>query len=406
MSYAVFDCETTIKNDGNPFTKSNKLCLVGIEVAGVYNEFDIEYSGEPYGENLKAIKMLLESVDFVVGFNIKFDLQWIKRYVPDLSIRCVFDTQLGDFLLCHQRYPYPSLNDACARNGLGTKLDVVKLEYWEHGIDTPDVPRDILSKYLQQDVLLTRQLYEKQVAQMSPPTKRLMYLQGQDLLILMEMERNGLDFDKERAAELGKQTQARIAEIDGALRELVGSNVVNFGSDDHVSCLLYGGEIFERYRYAYERELKDGTKVQRERWEERPISFPRLVQPLKGTETKPTDGMDDRRLREFNLERELEGKKPCRRHWSVAEPVLKRLKLNKKAKRIVDLMLERSNLKKLDSTYYTGLVEKMDEVEAYDGRIHGRFNQVVARTGRLSSSDPNLQNFSGEIKELFRTRFV
>jgi DNA polymerase I-like protein with 3'-5' exonuclease and polymerase domains len=406
MSYAVLDCETTITNKGNPFTKCNKLCMVGIWIEGVYSEFDIEYGGEPYGEHLQAIKMLLESVDFVVGFNIKFDLQWIKRYVHDLDIRCVFDTQLADFLLNHQRYPYPSLNDACARCGLGSKLDTIEQEYWRHGIDTTDIPRDALSPYLEQDVALTRQLYEKQRELMTPAQRKLMYLQGQDLLILMEMERNGLDYDKERAAELGRKSQEKLAEIDRALRELVGSDVVNFGSDDHISCLLYGGEIYERYRFTYERELKDGSKVQRERWEERPVPFAQMVRPLKGTETKPTDGMDDGRLRECNLAREAEGKKPYQRHWSVAEPVLKRLKLTKKARKIVDLMLERSYLDKLDSTYYTGLVEKMNEVDSVDGRIHGRFNQVVARTGRLSSSDPNLQNFSGDIKELFVTRFV
>ena len=51
-------------------------------------------------------------------------------------------------------------------------------------------------------------------------------------------------------------------------------------------------------------------------------------------------------------------------------------------------MLEHRELDKLDGTYVSVLPKLADD----DGRIHTRFNQTVAATGRLSSSDPNLQN--------------
>ena len=52
------------------------------------------------------------------------------------------------------------------------------------------------------------------------------------------------------------------------------------------------------------------------------------------------------------------------------------------------LILEHRELDKLDGTYVSKLPLLVDE----RGRIHTRFNQTVAATGRLSSSDPNLQN--------------
>lgn len=55
---------------------------------------------------------------------------------------------------------------------------------------------------------------------------------------------------------------------------------------------------------------------------------------------------------------------------------------------VADKVLKLRELSKLKGTYIDGLVEFMDP----HGRIHTRFNQDVARTGRLSSSDPNLQN--------------
>lgn len=54
---------------------------------------------------------------------------------------------------------------------------------------------------------------------------------------------------------------------------------------------------------------------------------------------------------------------------------------------LLDLYLSYKELGKLKSTYVDSLLRDM-----VDGRIYGRFNQTRASTGRLSSSDPNLQN--------------
>ncbi len=56
---------------------------------------------------------------------------------------------------------------------------------------------------------------------------------------------------------------------------------------------------------------------------------------------------------------------------------------------IIDMILEYRELAKLQSTYISALP---DLVSKTDGRIHTSYNQTVAATGRLSSSDPNLQN--------------
>ena len=72
---------------------------------------------------------------------------------------------------------------------------------------------------------------------------------------------------------------------------------------------------------------------------------------------------------------------------------------------IVDIILKRSGLIKKVSTYYRGLVSLIKDSNWNPGTIHGQLNQCVARTGRLSSSKPNLQNFDGDIKGLFKSRY-
>ena len=61
-------------------------------------------------------------------------------------------------------------------------------------------------------------------------------------------------------------------------------------------------------------------------------------------------------------------------------------------------------MEKLRGTYGEGLLAEV----ASDGRIHATFNQTVARTGRLSSDQPNLHNIPTRTEEgrVFRTAFV
>ncbi|HVA71114.1 MAG TPA: DNA polymerase I [Acidimicrobiales bacterium] len=70
--------------------------------------------------------------------------------------------------------------------------------------------------------------------------------------------------------------------------------------------------------------------------------------------------------------------------------------------RIVPLILRYREVEKLRSTYGAPLI---DAVGA-DGRIHATFNQVVARTGRLSSEDPNLHNIPVRSQEGRRLRYA
>ena len=72
---------------------------------------------------------------------------------------------------------------------------------------------------------------------------------------------------------------------------------------------------------------------------------------------------------------------------------------------IVNKILEYRQIQKLDSTFVMGLKKSISEK---DGRVHTTFSQAMTNTGRLSSSDPNLQNIPirTDLGSLIRKTFV
>lgn len=93
----------------------------------------------------------------------------------------------------------------------------------------------------------------------------------------------------------------------------------------------------------------------------------------------------------------LPAKKKTKSGYSTNAEVLEELKYAHPA---VSLLLEYRQLAKLKSTYADGLGNCI----ASDGRIHTTFNQTEARTGRISSLEPNLQNIPVRTEEGKRLR--
>lgn len=90
------------------------------------------------------------------------------------------------------------------------------------------------------------------------------------------------------------------------------------------------------------------------------------------------------------------GKKTATGQYSTAEDVLEQLDHE-----LPRLLLEHRSLSKLKSTYTDKLPEM---IQPSTGRVHTSYHQAVASTGRLSSSDPNLQNIPIRTEEGRRIR--
>src|SRR5512132_1636460 len=98
--------------------------------------------------------------------------------------------------------------------------------------------------------------------------------------------------------------------------------------------------------------------------------------------------MSDVRFVELHLEMDKRRRKTKTKtgHISTGSEVLEELRGTHP---IIDLILEHRQLQKLKGTYVDAMQTLVDPET---GRVHTSFNQTGAATGRLSSSDPNLQN--------------
>lgn len=380
----TFDSETSIHSKGNAFDPRNIIVSLHTKVNDATTE--CKFYDEP--DFTTPLRTALATAKLLVGCNVKFDCHWITNLCIQLpsGIR-IWDVMLAEFILSGQTNSFASLNSLAELYGLGQKHNEVA-DYWDKGISTEDIPREIVEEYGNWDVDLTYQVYLKQLQdpRMTDKIRKLILLDGADLLVLQEMEYNGLKYNKEKSLQLAEECKTRIKELEDELFRIGGITKLNFDSDDQLSAYLYGGSYSEDVYTPVTSVYKSGPRKGQEYTQNRFVetithTFGGFFNPIKGTALKK-EGL-----------------------YSTAGDVLKQLNARTKVqKQVIGALLERADLVKRSGTYYEGLPALMETMH-WEEYIHGQYNQVVARTGRLSSSKPNMQNNPLEADMLFESRY-
>lgn len=374
MTILALDLETTIKHNASPYALGNEkgiVCFSWATDKGSFAEPFLSYS---------SVQQLVDEADVIVGANFKFDAGWLIKAGVSFEGKQVWDVLVAEFLIQRQLKKFPSLNDCCEKYNIPLKLDVVKEQYWKQGVDTKDVPWDILSEYAAHDAAVTLQVYHKQLPLMSPAMIKLCKLMCQDLFVLQDMEMNGLLYDEQLCETKSKELDAESTKIREELAKVYPHLAINFSSGDQLSAFLYGGTIVETHK-EHVGFYKSGIKKGEPKYQNVEVEhvLPRLFTPLKGTELQK------------------EG------YYETNEPVLR--KLTGKHKPLLDKLLRLSKIEKLNGTYYRGLPKLNKEMNWPKAKLHGQFNQTLAVSGRLSSSKPNQQNFASELQDIFVSEF-
>lgn len=386
-----FDIETSIIEKGHVHHPENFMVSYSFSNG---SRTGFHYYKDP--DFLDITRRTLVRCAELVGFNLKFDIQWFMRNgieIPE-SIK-IYDVSLAEQILTAQQSPMVSFNEVLEGYGIAQKLDVVK-GYWEQGISTEFIPVEILEEYNNDDAEKPLVVRAIQIGLLSEKQLQLVYQQGQDLLVLARTELNGVRFDTERAKVDHEKYRGLLDTCENELSKflpLMPDTVsFNWDSGDQLSCLLYGGTVKYDYSVPEDRVYKSGPNkgesYTANKWFEHLVEFPRRFDPLPKSEVKKTKDNPD----------------ATTRYYQVDDPTLRQLKTrSREGKQLISALANKAKYTKVCETF-DSIFKHIDRYQWGD-YLHGQYNQNVARTGRLSSSKPNMQNSAVEIDSLLISRY-
>ena len=384
----IFDTETTTSNKGNFADKRNKLVVGGFHYGDhkVYTRF--WYDDPDY---VYHIQKCIDAHEWIVGFNLKFDLHWLLNVgIKFRDYHKLWDCQLFEYSKYYQRKKYISLQDTCESYGLQGKIDVIKEEYWNKGIDTDQIPRDILGEYLDRDVQETYEVLQHQLAYrpdgMRPSWFNTFRRDCSDLWTVIEMERAGSLLDVQGVKCELEQQQMRKQELVQSVLSVVPTELhssFNLNSNDDLSCLLYGGTIVEEQRIPVG-VFKSGARVGQPRYSVFKYEhvLPKRFEPARNSEMKKAG------------------------YWSTAEDNLLKIKANKKDRQLLDNIIEIGKIEKLIGSYLIKMPKMIEDYHWPAGYLHGQYSHGITMTSRLASDKPNMQNMGPTMKKYIISRFV
>lgn len=412
MLIGCIDVETTKLPKIKPWMPGSYLVNVGIGYeSGEVKQYlishrDVEIFNQR--EIFDEIQEELNKITRIIGQNLKFDLQWLRHVGLDVNGKEFYCTQVADYIINGQRKLDYHLSSIAGRYGLPPKIDRVKM-FWDAGYETDEIPVEILQEYQVRDCLLPIAIYQRQIPLIKKQKQEaLISLQMQLMEMLSRMEAYGVGVDIEKGKKIYAEYSEKVAACEAELKILFDRDDLNLNSHVELSAALFGGTIkreeiltFQMQKMVVKKEpylftYKDPKKAPVTKY--RNVEVPETVEKeRKVIVDYPLPGI-------FKIKRQDED-----RVLSTAKSFLSELRpTNATQERALNILKELSNVSKAAETLIgkserAGLLKK-----TIDGIIHTSFNQCVAATGRLTSSDPNGQNLPREgtspLKEMFIPR--
>lgn len=422
-----------------------------------------------------------EHCTMIVAHNSSFEVSWFlsyqRKHFEDFLKRGgrVYCTQHGQYIASDFQEMYPGLDETAPKWGGQHKVDGVKI-LWEQGKRTSEIDPYLLHDYLVNgDVPNTGLCFYGQCAlfaqrnQMQYVYERMeaalawSYCQWFGLFVNMPIARKNQEEQEQRIREIKQELQQYIP------KDLPETLDFNFGSDFHMSALVYGGPIKYRKRvpydppqyvkadfYKYEDEegahtyipvhdthmqelqteggwwrvvtyragknrglpkvFRLDTEEEKLKWEDDLYFCPGLVDIQELPEVIREKYAE---RGEFRQARNLQDDTPV---YSTSTDAMEALA--RQGFEFCKLVNELGALEKDTGTYYLrteyngdGSVKKLSGMLQYvipqspdgSGIIHHRLNTCSTVTGRLSGSNPNLQNLprdgTSRVKQMFTSRY-
>lgn len=394
----AFDTETNTLRVLGP---DKNFSLVGISISwGFYDNYYIPvghkreedyYNQVELEDVIDYLKEPFERTDVrIIGHNLKFDMHVLARVGIYIQTKDLFDTMLASWL-CDENSP----------NGLKeNSVEKLYIDQTHFADVVKNVPKEVKkdfglkanqkatfdlvlidegAPYALADAFYTYMLYlgfldllEDEGMSKIFYKKYIPYM-----LVLFNMEEHGAAVDIEELEKMKVDINEDIEDIIYQVYELSGVEL-NLGSGEQLAELLFG------YRKPISHpEDSEGFKRKSKKEQDKLIKA--YEEKLEAQDSNP------RLLHSFNFK--VITTTPSGRPQTNALVLRKISKLQFKNKRkqqgveVANLLLEYAKLTKLKSAFIDGLEEQLYD----DGKAHPSFNQIGTDSGRLSCSNPNLQ---------------
>lgn len=417
----------------------------------------------------------------IVAHNAAYEISWFLTFARaefEAFLKRggrVFCTMHSEYIASDFQSMYPSLDETAPKYGGTHKVDGVKI-LWEQGVLTSQIDPMLLHDYLVNgDIPNTALCFYGQCATFAQRNQMQYVWERMDALLAWAYcEWFGLFVNMPIARKNQEEQEQRIREIKQELQQYIPKDLpetldFNFGSDFHMSALVYGGPIKYRKKvpydppqyvkydayltdvngtlqyidvsdwqpeWTYPRTLyKSGknkglpkvfrldTEEEKLKWEDDLYFCPGLVNIQELPEVIREKYAE---RGEFRQARNLQDDTPV---YSTSTDAMEALA--RQGFEFCKLVNELAALEKDTGTYYLrevldaeGKVKERKGMLQYviperpdgSGIIHHRLNTCATVTGRLSSSNPNLQNLprpdedgdgvaKSKVKQVFTSRF-
>ena len=308
----------------------------------------------------KQFQRIYDNNTKIIMFNACFDIRFLRNHIG-IKFECYWDCYLASRLLNenegHGNGGLKKLHNKYVLDGKG---DAFKFDELFHGITFDYIPVTTGYLYAAHDAIITYELYEFQKPFLTADDPECIKRELKDVAwvfhniempcvsVVADMEDTGIEFDMRYAKELHEKYTLELQEKSSAVYKIL---------DNYEA-------VIDRYRQITpDCKLSDPINL------DSPTQIAILlydIMKIPVVDEKSPRGTGEKELLKINTA-------------------------------FTQALLEYRAVGKLMNTY----IDKLPEcVNPKDGRIHCKFNQYGADTGRFSSNDPNLQNIPSHNKDI------
>ena len=403
-----FDTET---NSLRAMSDNKDFAIADITISwGAYNNYDIiinHLREEDIDRNIdledvvRVLKPIFEREDvLIIGHNLKFDMHVMKRIGIEIKTEYLFDTMLASWL-CDENTP----------NGLkenSAEKMKVKQEHFKEVTDS--IPNEIKKQfgykanakvkdfrlvsieeghlYALYDSFYTYCLYLGFIKELEDIGMDVVYYKKMIpfMKVLFDMEEQGVVVNVDKMKEMGESMQEDLEDLQYKIYELSGVEF-NIDSPAQKSLLLYGIDDYtvdfdtylEKYKKSQAKRIaKSGLKIEERRkaFNEKQKDPQRLAILNHCFHFSPTSYTPAGNPSTDNDAM-----------WRIAVKEYPKNKRKQQGSDMCKLIDQYSGIAKLKTAFIDGLAEQLYD----DNKAHPNFNEIGTDSGRLSVSNPNLQ---------------